>query len=972
MDSKSIPPIGMGDNLCTQSPAKAPTFKETIDMFADHSPASRAQFAAIAAINEDNQINSEELSPEHKKMVQKFRFLDKLTTQHQQHACMELKTKVTEHYIRSTMTSGESSKRILFGSHETTDTKPPPTPTPTCITKKKPLKKCRPIKSKINKKRERSNVKWKLVPEQKFVTVAHAKDYIGRNFPTFRVKSTNLQKHSINYACKKHDKSFGSCRANIHSPINPDTKIVSVLVKVSTDPDCACSTTPSVPKRGLSHVARDKVRSIIQSNPTIQPNQVRLQMVQDTFNTEGNDNEVDMSSRQKLKDQIVRAVSYDRCSGRSNGSLGPVVLQVGQLVALKEKYTFHPPLSAVSSSLSESQIQELGSDYHDSNHLNVVPLSLIKQPRKNAFRMMTYLDPRQMKGDTGLTEPEKNLYDYIDKVRVTKSALEESEGNTYDTTTVITSLAFLWNVCHCKHLDWCITVTSDGTADVVSNDWTLLTMGVHSHSKKGTKQFKPFFYVLAPGERQECFGIGVVSFLKYVRLLFGITNIRFLGGCVCDRSNVFVNIFQIAFPESSLGQCYQHILRKFLPGKGNGHYSTLVFKKSFLRNVALTDIRHLYQCLSKKMFRKYADLVKEAWVQEKETRITKTFFESYINHPLFSTWNVNFSSVAGCTPTNNPIERNNSINAGTKDVDGLMRPGYSISTMLGRELPKMIVMSSADKVGVERHILLHQEAVIFHDQSLIHKELIKYFGRFDTSIDCKNISDENDTGVVTHAVNSDDYLGLPITMERIKTYNNSLEGVTEYTYKDRNLYFDSVHSLCTVSGKQQSDGSWKYCGSCADWYSRTYCVHSAVFQYKDRLKSFGRTLPTTKVRRAHRLDSNSTPKQMLKKRYFQVQALLTDISSRIIVLAEHNEDAVHPEARKKIALFPNLIQRVDIIKSMGKPKVLENIKIVNQSLTMSQDVSDILAVEGSETRNMENMTRVLSLFQTLIPLLKKL
>lgn len=714
------------------------------------------------------------------------------------------------------------------------------------------------------------------------------------------MKSTNIQKHTINYYCRKEDKWFDTCRGNLHFPINPTTDIISVSVNVSTDPDCACSDTPPVVKRGLSNVVRDMLRSIIQSNPAIQPNQVRLQMVQETFNMSGSDDAakegIDMLSRQTSKEQIVRAVSYEKCRGRLDGTLGPVVMQVGHLVSLKEKFTFHPPPSPVSSTLTESELQQLGSTYHDSNDLNVVPISMIKRTRHNSFRMMTVLDPHPVVGDTGIADRGKNLYKYIDKVRGAKVALEESEGNTYNLTTVITSLAFLWNICQCQQLDWYVTVSSDGTADVVLNDWTLLTMGVHSHSKKGTKQFKPFFYILAPGEWQECFAIGVVAFLKYVRLLFGITNIRFAGGCVCDRSHVFVNIFVIAYPDSDLGQCYQHVLRKFLPGKGNGHYSTLVSKKSFLKNVALSDVRLLYRCLSKKMFQKYADLVKEAWTTEKGNKITKTFFKSYTNDPLFSTWNVNFSSMPGCTPTNNPVERNNSVNARTKEVDGLMRPGYSIGTMLGRELPKMIVLSSADKVGVERNILLEQEAVIFHDRSLIHKELIRYFGLFDISIDCRTISEDGNNNFIRHVVNSEEYIGLPVSIKRINTYKESLEGVTEYTYKDRILHFNSVSSLCAVTSQQQIDGTWKYCGSCADWHSRTYCVHAAVFQYANRLKSYGRTLPTIKVKRSHKLNTNFTPRQMLKKRYYQVQALLTDISSRIIILADQKEDVVHPEA----------------------------------------------------------------------------
>jgi hypothetical protein len=89
------------------------------------------------------------------------------------------------------------------------------------------------------------------------------------------------------------------------------------------------------------------------------------------------------------------------------------------------------------------------------------------------------------------------------------------------------------------------------------------------------RSFRPLFFVLIPGEREQTFEIGVLAFLKYSRLLFGIVNIHFnKGGIVSDRTGVYVNSFSLAFPESLAMQCYPHLKTKFIVGeKGNGGHA---------------------------------------------------------------------------------------------------------------------------------------------------------------------------------------------------------------------------------------------------------------------------------------------------------------------------------------------------------------------------------------------------------------
>ena len=80
----------------------------------------------------------------------------------------------------------------------------------------------------------------------------------------------------------------------------------------------------------------------------------------------------------------------------------------------------------------------------------------------------------------------------------------------FHTTTVFTSFGLLYNLCMCKQLKWEMMVASDGTDNTTNNNWQLLTMGCFSINSKRAQQYQPFFFVLAPGERQKIFGMHVV------------------------------------------------------------------------------------------------------------------------------------------------------------------------------------------------------------------------------------------------------------------------------------------------------------------------------------------------------------------------------------------------------------------------------------------------------------------------------
>ena len=83
-------------------------------------------------------------------------------------------------------------------------------------------------------------------------------------------------------------------------------------------------------------------------------------------------------------------------------------------------------------------------------------------------------------------------------------------------------------------------------------------MGVYNLNIYGVKSSRPFFFILCVGERQECFALGCLAFLKYSRLLFNITNMDFKRGAVSDHTSVFTNIYKLSFPNIEIVQCRIH------------------------------------------------------------------------------------------------------------------------------------------------------------------------------------------------------------------------------------------------------------------------------------------------------------------------------------------------------------------------------------------------------------------------------
>ena len=170
----------------------------------------------------------------------------------------------------------------------------------------------------------------------------------------------------------------------------------------------------------------------------------------------------------------------------------------------------------------------------------------------------------------------------------------------------------------------------------------------------------------------------------------------------------------------------------------------------------------------------------------------------------------------------------------------------------------MIFRLSINSIGIESNHPLQHPTIVLHSTSKRYMKLTRYFHTFEFTIDCCLLEDT--TSGTKHIVNTEGHLGEVITKNRINKYNHGLEGKTTEKQDTRQIYFDSVSSLCTVTGIINSMNRIMYSGSCCDYWKTRYCQHAAVFQYKKELQTYGVPIATNKAKRKR---NGNQPRQVI-------------------------------------------------------------------------------------------------------------
>ena len=745
--------------------------------------------------------------------------------------------------------------------------------------------------------RKTSNIEWKQVQKTIINTTPvksksdeYLNHYLRKNFPSYIKRSSNRSKGTSDYSCKLSSAAnhWGLCRMKTEIIQIPTTDGgFDVQLQVAMNDDCQCHlSTRKI--RGLSREVFSKINTLVLTKPNLKPDQTQLKLIQQEMNSEHVAGPLfpvtTNKERLAVGVQIKNSIDYQKRTARKKGLLTGQCTLVGDIVSLKQRHLFSIHDSPIKNSPTELEIQKWGTNLFNSGQLNVFKTESITNYAANAYLCMTVLDPIPNEKDEGITKRERELYAYINTCIEKKQSQVQVEGHTLHTTVVFSSLGLLYNASQCRDLEWQCMTSSDGTDKIFSNHYQLLTMGVYNLSTHGVKSFRPFFYVLCVGERQECFALGCLAFLKYCRLLFNITNMDFKGGAVSDHSSVFTNIYKIAFPNTKMVQCHIHLERKLWKGKGNGAYAKHANDKSYFYNTCRKDVNLLHHCLAQPQVDTLSTFVTEAWRHAvRERKISKelvtTLSDSYMNDPDFNQWHVNTGGLTGYDPTQQPTERHMEKIKGTKTFPGLLNIGLNMGAMIEVELPKMIVNVSTTCMGVESHTCLQEDSVILQTDSNFYKELSLYYNSVTESIDTQSVHSK-DTDKYEYFINTEEFVGRFFTDRRILEYYEALKGRTKETYQSREKYCECVSSMCLVTGTV-TDNKVVYTGSCVRYWKTRYCPHAAYYQYKDRLKSLAVIIPTNRMSTKRHYDRRITSKTKLNDRYTSV-AVLIDAMKKLV------------------------------------------------------------------------------------------
>ena len=117
----------------------------------------------------------------------------------------------------------------------------------------------------------------------------------------------------------------------------------------------------------------------------------------------------------------------------------------------------------------------------------------------------------------------------------------------------------------------------------------------------------------------------------------------------------------------------------------------------------------------------------------------------------------------------------------------------------------------------------------------IYFGLYYYYQEFSHSVDTKVIADDSLTKI--YLMNTQDFLGQPISDSRQTVYDLAVTGKTSLHYKKRHKYFQIMNSLCTATKKLEK-GKLNCFGSCVDYWKSCYCDYAVIFQYEHKLDSY--------------------------------------------------------------------------------------------------------------------------------------
>jgi len=735
-------------------------------------------------------------------------------------------------------------------------------PSHTSITSNKNSESLPRKKKKSPKKKKYRRFQWDKVSSELYETLPLAKSRV-QQFPQLSIDSSGNMKGTRpwRYSCKP----TGNCKAII--------KVTggNIAVKKFLAEGCGCSRIGLEKNEQCPMLARIKLNESMEQRPGWKKKQhVDYALQQCSYNVEFSEQKMRQEYIIQLTDKIKRYYDTQMKKWKESG-VDMAIRQVGDIIHLRNKYAFKLPYPAPPEGFD---IGELSKTLYDDDLLHVIPPLDSKDGvsaldagivRSQAHRFLTILDGSRESDDEFVSHAEQRLYTLIED----ETAKKGPNNGSFDSTIVFSSLALLSNIRECAKLDYRVSCSADGSADMCSNNFKLLNFGCISIARDGTRSFRPFLYALARGESKLSFAVALVTFLKYSRRLFGEKDMVWKGGLISDHAGAFVSVFEQAFHGSMLMQCWPHIKRKFIPGrKGNFGYSKF-FSSKFLKGTASEDVTMLHRCQSKAMFKTMWELVAKAWSNSRQNELRKTFSGSYISQDKYNGWFIGCVDVETplTIPQNNSNERNSLLLKGSRQFVGRVDIGLEMGRMLQTQFPTAVQLASIECQGVHRPQPMDDEKWLFQPASNRY-QAITSFAKYA----CPTLDINRDFRKPFVYVNCNDNFDAmdyaeknfasALTERRLKLYEAALAGCADsFGFEQRSDYLDLVEGICCVV-PVMVNGKESYRGSCYQYRRNGYCNHAVFIQYHSKVVRWSENIDTHKRK--------ATPKKVLQSKYQSV------------------------------------------------------------------------------------------------------
>ena len=232
---------------------------------------------------------------------------------------------------------------------------------------------------------------------------------------------------------------------------------------------------------------------------------------------------------------------------------------------------------------------------------------------------------------------------------------------------------------------------------------------------------------------------------------------------------------------------------------------------------------------------------------KREKNIATVFGRSYADNACYSGFRYNTFGVPGATPNDNPTEPTNQDIKGTRNQKGMIQVRRKFNQTILHEFPKLVYSASFDKCGVDRDFqMLSASNIVYEDARMVLK--------------LKDI-DVKDDGQGGFFVNTEDFIGEPLTDDRILHYKKIIDGKISTAYKSRENFVDQVHSICHVTLHKFHKKRSIWMGNCLNSFETTKCCYAIRIAYPNEVAvKLEQYIPQEKQKRKRKQNKNGKEK----------------------------------------------------------------------------------------------------------------